>query len=92
MAKIFIKTFMIASCGKPNAYWQGCKQYKKPRRFRTGVLHSVTAPPNSAAVIHVILHRVWRHAVAVLFFLFQFEIAVDLVLGEYTALGEEVVV
>jgi hypothetical protein len=32
------------------------------------------------------------HAVAVLFFLFQFEIAVDLVLGEHAALGEVVTV
>ena len=39
----------------------------------TGVLHFNQAA-KLAAVIHVILHRMWGHAVAVLFFLFQFEV------------------
>jgi hypothetical protein len=46
----------------------------------------------SAAIIHIILHRMRGHAVAVLFFLLQFKVAFDLVLGEDIALGEEVVV
>jgi hypothetical protein len=39
----------------------------------------ITSLRSSAAVIHIILHRMRCHAVAVLFFLFQFEVAFDLI-------------
>ena len=44
---------------------------------------------NLAAVIHIKFHRMRCHAVAVLFFLFQIEIALDLILGEHAAFEQE---
>ena len=49
-------------------------------------------PLNLAAVIHVEFHRVWRHAVTVLLFLLQLDVAFDLVFAEHAALGQEFVV
>ena len=63
---------------------------KKTRRFHRGFF--LTLSSNLAAVIHIILNWVRGHAVAVLFFLLQIEIAFDLILGEHAAFGEEFMV
>jgi hypothetical protein len=49
-------------------------------------------PCAPAAVIHIELHRMRRHAVAVLLLALEVEVALDLVLGEHIALEQELVV
>ncbi len=77
--------------GRKNYAYHGQVIGKKPRRFHRGFAFQICVK-SSAAVIHVKLHRVRGHAVAVLFFLFQFDVAFDLVFGEDSAFEEEVVV